>query len=238
MNPVTNVYEASTAWAQQMGLELHAESEMGSTNDFARAEATSLSSDLKLYLTNHQTKGRGRGTHSWTDTGSGECLLSSWSLQLSSAAQPISGPCMGLAVFHAASKIWPSRDWSIKAPNDLYLDGKKIGGILIETVSSGSLHRMIVGIGLNILNHPRAIENSTHLDAEVDQADWHNFMNELSSQLQSAALACQQSHLSETQQQELLNALNANSSKTILATQITPYGDIVHTKGRIRWMDL
>lgn len=238
MSSLTSVYEASKTWAEQKGLELYAENEVASTNDWARSEATLVQAAVKVYFTNHQTKGRGRGTHTWTDTSSGECFLSSWSLELPSAAQPISGPCMGLALFRAVSKIWPGREWSIKAPNDLYLDGKKLGGILIETVSSGSLHRMIVGIGLNVLNHPRAIENSTHLDSEVDEADWYNFLNELLAQLQGAAVACQQHHLSEAQQQELLNALNANSSKTILATQITPYGDIVHTKGRIRWTEL
>lgn len=238
MNAITNVFDSTSAWAKQRGIALYAENEVDSTNSLAHAEATKESEDIKIYLANHQTKGRGRGTHTWTDTGSGECLLISWSLHLDSAPQPISGPCVGLALFHSVAKVWPGREWSIKAPNDLYLDGKKIGGILIETVSAGSKHRMIVGLGLNILNHPRAIENSTHLDTEADEADWFKFLDELFANLKAAALACQQHHLSPTQQQDLLNALNANSSKAIVATQITPYGDIVHTKGRIKWMDL
>jgi len=42
-------------------------------------------------------------------------------------------------------------DVKIKWPNDLFADGKKIGGILIEnTISGNSLQSSVVGIGLNI----------------------------------------------------------------------------------------
>ena len=54
----------------------------------------------------------------------------------------------------------PTRPWiGIKWPNDLWLmppagaagEGRKLGGLLIETVSAGALKLAVVGVGLNVL---------------------------------------------------------------------------------------
>ena len=39
---------------------------------------------------------------------------------------------------------------TIKWPNDIYVDGKKICGILVETILDPDLKGVIVGIGLNV----------------------------------------------------------------------------------------
>lgn len=238
MSDLSNVYESTIAWAEQRKIPLHSEIKMDSTNDFAKSEAFRDSQSFKLFVTAHQLKGRGRGTNSWQDTGSGDCLLSSWSFQLNGAPQPITGPLVGLALFHAVQKVWPEKNWSIKAPNDLYLDDKKIAGILTESVSSGENTRLIVGVGMNVLNHPRGIENSTHFDSGVGAAEWFMFLDELYAQLKSTALTCLNHQMSSTHCQELLNALNANPNKTFVATTVTPTGDIVFSGGRLRWSDI
>ena len=91
--------------------------------------------DLVLFLAAHQTNGRGRGANHWLDTGAGESLLSTWSLSVSSPPQAITGPRIGLALFAAATHAWPSLKFGLKAPNDLYLDGQKVAGLLVETVT-------------------------------------------------------------------------------------------------------
>lgn len=49
---------------------------------------------------------------------------------------------------------------SIKWPNDIFVEGKKIGGILIENSwSEQSLHYSLIGIGINISN--QNLENAT-----------------------------------------------------------------------------
>ena len=53
-------------------------------------------------------------------------------------------------------------DISIKEPNDLVFDNKKLGGILTECVSEGNIiKKLFVGIGMNInqLQFPKEIEN-------------------------------------------------------------------------------
>lgn len=55
----------------------------------------------------------------------------------------------------------------IKAPNDLLLEGKKVCGILVESVVQGEAPpAVVVGIGLNIASHPDEVDTpATHLAA-------------------------------------------------------------------------
>lgn len=240
MSRLSDVYESTLEWAEQRGVPVDAAPQMESTNDRAKSEAltTAREEEFKLYLTSHQLKGRGRGVHTWQDTGSGECLLSSWSFPLTHPPQPITGPCLGLALYHAAQKVWPQLLWSIKPPNDLYLNGKKIAGILTEVISAGPKMRLIVGIGLNVLNHPRAIDNSTQLGPEVEATDWFVFLDELRARLLQAAQDSLKAELSPFQQEDLLNAINANPNKPEAVVEVTPQGDILYPSGRVRWTDL
>ncbi len=55
------------------------------------------------------------------------------------------------AVIEYLNKIHPSNNWHIKWPNDIFLNGKKLGGILIENVLKGNVWKYaVVGIGLNV----------------------------------------------------------------------------------------
>ena len=49
----------------------------------------------------------------------------------------------------------------IKWPNDIYLNKKKIGGILIETFSKDGKNLIVVGIGLNVF-----MKNNTEIDKD------------------------------------------------------------------------
>jgi len=65
---------------------------------------------------------------------------------------------------------------SIKWPNDMMSDNKKIGGILIENLFSGNEINSIVGIGINVnqvyfedLPNASSIKNLINIEFEIDQ---------------------------------------------------------------------
>ncbi len=242
MPDVISIADTTREWASQRQIPFHYESETGSTNEDAKNQALVETDPLCLYLADHQTHGRGRGINSWQDTGSGESLLSTWSCSLTAAPQPIAAPRIGLALFDAISSVWPSLPWSLKAPNDIYLQGSKCGGILLETVSAGSQYRLLIGFGLNILNHPRRYQEATHLTEVLhrhpNEGEWFQFLDETSSRLTAALPECSLAELKPEACQELLSALNANTAKSNPYTQITPQGDLLFSGGRIRWFDL
>jgi BirA family biotin operon repressor/biotin-[acetyl-CoA-carboxylase] ligase len=56
-----------------------------------------------------------------------------------------------LALHDTVSQFLPGFSVSLKWPNDVLVDGRKIGGILLEAEESW----LIVGIGLNVHQHPK-----------------------------------------------------------------------------------
>jgi BirA family biotin operon repressor/biotin-[acetyl-CoA-carboxylase] ligase len=134
-------------------VEVH--SEIGSTNDRAaeRAEEPALRCPY-LILAARQTAGRGRGANSWW---SGPGALT-FSLVLEPRRTGLAIECFpqvalaaGLAVCEVIEQALPETTVGLKWPNDVFLCGKKVCGILLEAprLDSG---RLIAGIGVNVNN--------------------------------------------------------------------------------------
>jgi BirA family biotin operon repressor/biotin-[acetyl-CoA-carboxylase] ligase len=237
-----SVTDTTLEWADQRQLRVYHAPETGSTNDDAKAGAWNEGDEPVLYLTGHQTSGRGRGDNTWLDTGAGDCLLSTWSLAIDPAPQPITSPRVGLILFTAASRVWPDLSWGLKAPNDLYLAGHKIAGLLVETVSDGHRHRLLVGLGFNVANHPRRFATATHLTGALghppEEGDWFQFLDEWKQGLIAALPECTQPKLTSQACQDLKNALNANSARPFTVDRVSPEGDLVHSGGVVKWTEL
>ncbi len=126
--------------------------EATSTNDIAKEYAGNSSDDVVI-IANHQTKGRGRrGRNFYSPKGCGLYIsfLLHPKMSIEKATQVT---CMAaVAVCKAIEKL-TGKDVKIKWVNDIFLDGKKICGILTEGATSledGSLSYMVVGIGINL----------------------------------------------------------------------------------------
>ncbi len=107
-----------------------------------------------LLVAEHQTHGRGRLGRAWLSS-PGSSLTFSLALSL----QPGDWSGLSLAVGCAiAEALEPWAQLSpgakprltLKWPNDLWLDERKLGGILIETVPAGDRRMAVIGVGLNI----------------------------------------------------------------------------------------
>ena len=105
-----------------------------------------------VVVADHQTAGRGRSSHSW-EAPHGAALLVSFVLP--------PNPLLSLAAGVAAAEAC-GRGVRLKWPNDLLLDGRKVGGILVEA----SPAKAICGIGINLTWAP---EGAAQLDEPRDQ---------------------------------------------------------------------
>jgi len=105
-----------------------------------------------VVVADHQTAGRGRSSHSW-EAPRGAALLVSFVL----APNPLLSLAAGVAAAEACG-----RGVRLKWPNDLLLDGRKVGGILVEA----SPAKAICGIGINLTWAP---EGAAQLDEPRDQ---------------------------------------------------------------------
>jgi len=89
-----------------------------------------------VVLAEHQTAGRGRLGRRW-EAPHGSAFLASWVMRAHSLA-PLAG---GVAAASACGERV-----RLKWPNDLMLDGRKVGGILVERIDQ----KCVVGTGINL----------------------------------------------------------------------------------------
>ncbi len=113
-----------------------------------------------LLVAEHQTQGRGRAGRSWASS-AGASLTFSLSLALAPREWSGLSLAVGVALADTLSLLsdrvtpriglkWPNDLWLLDAPGQ----GRKLGGILIETVAVGERRMCVVGVGLNVLPQP------------------------------------------------------------------------------------
>jgi BirA family biotin operon repressor/biotin-[acetyl-CoA-carboxylase] ligase len=94
-----------------------------------------------IVVADHQTAGRGRLAHRW-EARARSALLVSFVLE----SNPLLSLAAGVAAVEACGP-----GVRLKWPNDLLLDGRKVGGILVEASAS----KAICGIGINLTWAPK-----------------------------------------------------------------------------------
>ncbi len=125
--------------------------QIGSTNDEARRRAEAGAAEGLLLAADEQTAGRGRLDRRWWAPPGSSLLMSLLrrpDLPLTRAGQLTM--CLGLSAvegIHEVTGLAPRLKW----PNDLTLDGLKLGGMLSEVKSTGDrLEYAVLGLGLNV----------------------------------------------------------------------------------------
>ncbi len=106
-----------------------------------------------IVITDYQENGKGQHGNIWLSE-PGKNLLFTICLAPESLApnkQYLLNLVSSLAIHKALSSVLTLSKVEIKWPNDIYVDDKKIAGILIETsISKGKLEQVYCGIGINV----------------------------------------------------------------------------------------
>lgn len=151
-----------------------------STNDIAAEMIHHSEHDVlegTIIVTDHQTAGRGQRGNAW-ETSPGDNLTLSLILKptfLSPSPQGTSGGQfeLNLAVSLAVHDTFAEEldeALKIKWPNDVYVENRKMGGILIEnTIQGAYLSHSVIGIGLNINQMSFEYAAATSLKKETKQ---------------------------------------------------------------------
>ena len=139
---------------------------MDSTNDYAKQNNLP---DGILVLTNYQVMGRGRFQRKWESIpGKNLTFTFTKKINIEPDNQFSINCCVGFSVFNVLRNEFNNHKKneygqfiSIKWPNDIVLNNKKIAGVLIEKRSSKDEY--IIGIGINI--NQENFSNELALDA-------------------------------------------------------------------------
>lgn len=124
---------------------------IGSTNQYWLEQTEQLNKG-DLCLAECQTSGRGRRGRSWISPFGGQLVMSMyWRLEQGMAAAMGLSLVVGIAVVEALERAGFG-GVALKWPNDLYLNGRKLAGILVEmSGTAGGPCHLVIGMGLNMV---------------------------------------------------------------------------------------
>lgn len=141
--------------ASETACTLEFQPEVDSTNDWALRLVTDDERCWPLLvLTGKQTAGRGRGANVWWATEGAltfSLVVDPSSLIVPFESWPQVALVCGLAICEALEPIYPRGVFGLKWPNDVYLNGRKVCGVLVEA-SANTPRRLVIGVGINVNN--------------------------------------------------------------------------------------
>lgn len=121
----------------------------GSTNSELRALAEEGAAHATVLVCEEQSAGRGRRGRIWRSVRGGGLTFSLlWRLAPHAPAPTGLSLAAGVALARALESFGVT-GLRLKWPNDLLLDGRKLGGILVET-TTGPHPGAVIGVGLNV----------------------------------------------------------------------------------------
>lgn len=171
-----------------------------STNQFLLNRIEQLDS-ATVCVAEYQYNGRGRRGRSWfSPFGTNLYFSMYWKF----AAGPLAVTGLSLVVGIAIAKVLrqlSGKAITVKWPNDLYLDDKKLAGILVDMVGrSGDDLHVVIGVGINLM-----MQLST---PEVIDQKWIKLGNIDRNQLVAKLISSLSDTLVEFEQKGLVNFIN------------------------------
>lgn len=124
-------------------------SELPSTNAYLMAYARTTS-EQAFCITSNQTAGYGQRSRQWLNAS--ESLTFSIRLTFPAACAQLDGltPLIGLQLVDSLREFTEG-DYALKWPNDVYLHGRKVAGILVESIpNSEGQADLVIGMGINV----------------------------------------------------------------------------------------
>jgi BirA family transcriptional regulator, biotin operon repressor / biotin---[acetyl-CoA-carboxylase] ligase len=118
-----------------------------STNERAKELAQSGAPGGLLVTASEQTAGRGRRGHAWFGPPGSSLLYSALLRPFAAEEAPLLPLVVPVALCEAAEAVAPVR-CQVKWPNDVWIDERKVAGVLIEARPDEGW--AVVGVGLNV----------------------------------------------------------------------------------------
>ncbi len=173
-----------------VGRVLHTFAELGSTNTYAlQLIAKSKPPEGTVILAETQTAGRGQHGSYWATMPNDNLTFS---LILYPRFMPVGeqfdlSRAVALALSDTLAEYLPAQNIAIKWANDIYINDKKVAGVLIENgIDSAGWSYSVVGIGLNINQlHFEGLPNAVSLRQAIHrEIDKYEVLSKLCEQLE------------------------------------------------------
>ena len=136
---------------------------VGSTNSAMTSDAQTQDVGGNVYVAEFQTAGRGRRGRDWIgDFGRNVAMTVGFSFRRQLADLGGLSCVVGLALIQVLENL--GVEAQLKWPNDVWVDDKKLAGILVELVQTPRGATAVIGIGMNVDLSP---DQMSKIDKEV-----------------------------------------------------------------------
>jgi len=154
--------EKNLAQLTSIELPIEVHSIIDSTNSYLLRKIPNIKQG-QTCIAEYQQAGRGRRGRKWQSPFGSHLYLSLyWPLEQGMSEAMGLSLVIGLAISDAIQKFFPNKV-ELKWPNDVYVSGKKIAGILVELEGQAQgLSHCVIGVGINV-QMPKSAS------AEIDQ---------------------------------------------------------------------
>ena len=185
--------------------------------------------ELWFLFSSRQSKSRGRNNKKWINSD----FMGTWTWRQAKSPYSVLPLWLAWSFYKNAGLIWPGLAWSVKPPNDLYLSGKKILGVLTEISSQSGIFKTVIGVGMNVLKTPSPKWSCLKEYTVIHPRQWIKFMNLLWKDL----LWIKQANprfLEENQKNLLTEAVQKHEDYKEI-DQISPCGDLIFKDRIVSW---
>lgn len=142
--------------SESQGFTIEVVPTIASTNSELMRRARAGQSEPVLLIAADQTAGRGRMGKVWQSQ-AGDSLTFSLGLPLAPASWAGLSLAVGVSVADSLARLLAAHPGAhgappvqLKWPNDVWLGGAKLAGILVETAHTGGNRCVVIGVGINL----------------------------------------------------------------------------------------
>jgi BirA family transcriptional regulator, biotin operon repressor / biotin---[acetyl-CoA-carboxylase] ligase len=164
------------------GFALRSFEDIDSTNEEARRLAKAGEAGPVWIVAKRQTAGRGRRGRDWVSPVGNLMATLFFRPKITAGEGGQLSFVAALAVADAVSALAPGVRLSFKWPNDVFLDEKKLAGILLESASqpgTPNLDWLAVGIGINLAHHPTELPSGAWKATSLREAGYADIAPEM-----------------------------------------------------------
>lgn len=214
---------------------LHFDS-LTSTNDqLMKLIAQEKAEHGTVVVCNEQTGGKGQGSNTWISE-AGKNLTFSILIDATTMHSEklfLLNKCIALSVVDFLKNIEPSLYFTIKWPNDILFENKKIAGILIENIFHSGKIDCIAGIGINI--NQQIFPKMTNTPVSLSNITGKSYNNEQLLQTAVKTIITNLKKISETKNNSINDAYDQLLFQKDALCFYQVHGKLL--KGRIKGVD-
>ena len=127
-----------------------------STND-AAVNLIKKNENSGLVYAKNQTRGRGTRGKKWISNKGNLFVTLFFPLEKNFPSFSEFSIINPVIISEEIIKYYANKKVTLKFPNDIFLNGKKICGILQEIITFNNINYLIIGIGMNVISNPEII---------------------------------------------------------------------------------